>query len=126
MVITIKKIHNDNYIEVSSPHGSFCGKYFGENMCIDKKCDVEIDIPKVFVPDEFKISDAQSFNIVTSNEITTIRGLVHEIYNDVMFLQFDLDLIAIEIIEDVDYQSLLNQYVTLTFDTIVLYDTGVI
>ena len=124
MVITIKKIYYDNYVEVSSPHGVFCGNYFGKNICIGKKCDVEFEIPKVFALHDFEISDIQAFNIVASNGIIKIRGLVHEIDNDVIFLRFGLDLISIEIVADVDYKSLLNKYVTVTFDKIVLYDTG--
>lgn len=124
MVITIKEVHCDNYVEVSSPHGVFCGNYFGENMCIGKKCNVEIDIPKIFAYCDFKVSDIQSFNIVTSNGITTLRGLVHEVDNNVIILRFGLDLIFIEITVDVNYQLLLNQYVSLTFDKVALYDTG--
>ena len=126
MVITIKKIYNDNYVEVSSPYGTFCGKYVGENICTDHMCDVEIDIPNVFALDDFEISDTQSFNIVTSNGITTINGLVQEIDADIIFVRFGLDLIAIKIILDVEYQSLLNKYVSFSFVKIVLYDTWVI
>lgn len=126
MIITIKKIHYDNYVEVSSPYGIFCGTYVGEKMSMGETHDVEIDIPNVFALDDFKISDTQSFNIVTSNGITTINGLVEEIDNDLIFIRFGLDLIAIEIISDAEYKSLLNKYVSLAFDKIALYDTGVI
>lgn len=126
MIITINKIYDGNYIHGSSFHGDLYGKYFGEKMSIGKKCDVEIEVSKVFTINDFKISNNKKFSVFSSNGMTTINGLVQQIDDDILYILFDFDLIALEILSDVDYQSLLNQYVSFTFDDLKLYDTGLI
>ena len=126
MIITINKIYNNSYIYGVSQYGDIYGRYFGKNLIIGSKCNVELEISKVFTLDDFRISNDTKFCIFTSNGITTVNGLVHEIDYDMLYILFDFDLIAIEISLDFDYQTLLNKYVSFTFDDLKLYDSDLI
>lgn len=126
MIITINKIYAENNIEALSPYGKFRGKYYGENIGLNMKCDVEIEVSKIFRLCDFELDNENIYNITTSNGFTTITGLVQEIDNDVIYLKLGVNLIVLEIAPEIDYQSILNKSVCFTIDNLELYDTGLI
>ena len=126
MIVTIQKNYDKNHIVVSSPFGCFSGKFYGGAIFPHKAYDIEIEVSKIFTPDDFMISENNSYNIVTLNGITRIVCCVEEIDTDVLYLRLGLDLIAIEILSNADYHKFLGAYVTLSCDNLLLYDTGVL
>lgn len=126
MVVTIQKFYDKDHIVVSSPFGRFSGRFYGGAIFVHKVCDIEIEMPKIFTPDDFMISENNAYNIVTLDGLTRIVGCVEEIDTDVLYLRLGLDLIAIEILSDADYHKFLGAYVTLSCGSLLLYDTGVL
>ena len=126
MIVTINKLYDKNQIIVSSPFGCFSGKYHDSVIFVNKVCDIEIAVSKVFTLEDFLISENNSYSIVTLNGLTRIIGCVEEIDTDVLYLRLGLDLIAVEILPNANYQKLLGAYVSLSCDNLLLYDTGVL
>lgn len=126
MVVTIQKLYDKDHIVVSSPFGCFSGRFYGGAIFVHKVCDIEIEMSKIFTPDDFMISENNAYNIVTLDGLTRIVGCVEEIDTDVLYLRLGLDLIAIEILSDADYHKFLGAYVALLCDNLLLYDTGVL
>ena len=110
MIVTIQKNYDKNHIVVSLPFGCFSGRFYGGAIFAHKVCDIEIEVSKIFTPDDFMISENNSYNIVTLNGVTRIVGSVEEIDTDVLYLRLGLDLIAIEILSNADYHKFLGPY----------------
>lgn len=123
MIVTINNIYDNNMVEVSSLYGVFSGQYIGESVCINKKYDIEIDIPKTLSLNNFKISDNRSYSIITTCGVTTLTGFIEVIDDETLYFQLGSDILIVEVFKDVDYQSIHEKFVNLTIDHLNLYDT---
>ena len=126
MIITINNIYDNNMVEVSSPYGKFLGQYIGNSICMNKKCDIEIDIPKTLSLENFKILDNRTYSIITTCGVTTLTGFIEIVDDETLYFQLGSDILIVEIFKDIDYQSIHEKFVSLTIDHLNLYDTGLL
>lgn len=114
----------NNFVQVQTAIGSFCGIWCSATPIISKKYIVELDSDTILTLDDIELTDYNEPSIQGTTGITYIIGLVEEIREDIMFLRLQNAILMLEILPNPDFIQCLGRYIKLEISNLMLYDTG--
>lgn len=125
MIIKILNIQKDTVL-FSSKHGDAYGKWKDNLQPKIKDYYVELDYNGIISSSQISISNIKAMSINSKNNNIQLTGKVYEYEENYLSIQIGDSFVNFETDTSIDIKKLKDSYVTISIDSIDLYDEHVI